>query len=209
MVLGQTFHACLHWNGQSIILLKRFSPSEELPSMRRVSWKGRDAAILEYNVTAKVHFHHRLSSVRLFCVTWKKIITGFLSCWFLAIDALKELTSPHFAFLLDHFSLPLWCPVWYHSCLPEKCLVLALAVQLVLVSEIAFCSSELFLIVSFLVNIFNYGIICSLGDKEGLKNCCDPSLWILSVGTEAVAFLIMPQTPLILKGTWNFEQNNS
>lgn len=55
-------------------------------------------------------------------------------------------------------------------------MVLALAVQLVLVSEMVFCSSELFLIFSFLVNIFNYDIICSLGDEEGLKNSCDPSL---------------------------------
>lgn len=88
-------------------------------------------------------------------------------------------------------------------------MVLALAVQLVLVSEIVFCSSELFLIFSFLVNIINYDIICSLGDEEGLKNSCDPSLRILSGGTEAVAFLIMPQTPLILKRTRNFEQSNS
>lgn len=49
--------------------------------------------------------------VRLLCVTSKKIITGFLSCWFLAIDALKGLQSPYSAFLLDCFSLPLWCPV--------------------------------------------------------------------------------------------------
>lgn len=65
------------------------------------------------------------------------------------------------------------------------------------------------LIFSFLLSIFNYGIICSFGDKEGLKNFCIPSLGVLSGGTEAVASLIMPQTPLILKRTWNFEQNNN
>lgn len=70
MVLGQAFHACLHWKGQSIILLDHFSLTEELPSIGRVSWQGHDSAILEYNVTAKLHFHHSswLSSLLDFSV---------------------------------------------------------------------------------------------------------------------------------------------
>lgn len=58
---GQTFHACLHEKGQSIILVNHVSLSEELLSMRRVSGQGHDSAILECSVTAELHFHHSIA----------------------------------------------------------------------------------------------------------------------------------------------------
>lgn len=54
--------------------------------------------------------------VRLFCITWKKIIIGSPWCWFLAVDASKELKSPHSALLSYSFDLPPRCrPGWHRS----------------------------------------------------------------------------------------------
>lgn len=61
--------------------------------------------------------------------------------------------------------------------LQRNCVVRLVAVQLVLVSEIAFCSIKLHLIFRFLLNIFYCdSIVFSLGGEEGLKRYCHSSL---------------------------------
>lgn len=132
--------------------------------------------------------------VRLFCVTWKKIITGFLSgFWQLMPWKNWKVHILPFSLIASVCLCDVLCPQFSSWEVFGSCLSSAACF------EIAFCSLELILIFVFLVNIFNYDIIYSLGDKEALKNCWDSSLWILPGGIEA--FLILPQTPLILKRT--------
>lgn len=189
-----------------LIHLNIFSLSEELPSMRRVSWQGHDSAILDYNVTAKLHFHHSswLSSLLDFFLydlrenNHRVPVMLVFDNW--CLERTEKSTFCISPSLLQFTSVSCVVPQFswevFGSCLGcAACF------------EIAFCSLEFILIFSFLVNIFMISFAPLV--IEGLKNCCDPSLWILPRGTEAVAFLIMPQTSLILERTLNFEQNNN
>lgn len=90
--------------------------------------------------------------------------------------------SRHSAFLPDHFSTLLpWCrsgvvpPRGGMTPLRQRNRsVLLVAVQLVLVSEIAFGSTQSLLVFRFLLGIFYCdSIVSSLGGKEGLKCYCD------------------------------------